>query len=89
MVGVQDIGGVTTVSASSISGEPPPECRQDAQCPQGVMRNASSRRGEKTFAVKKKTQNLIDADSALNHVSESSEQVTGFLLPRKPSSNFG
>jgi len=53
------------------------------------MRNASPRRGEETFAVKKKTQNLIDADSALNHVSESSEQVTGFLLPRKPSSNLG
>jgi hypothetical protein len=36
------------------------------------MRNASSRRDEKIFAVKKKTQNLIDADSALTHVSESS-----------------
>jgi hypothetical protein len=29
---------------------------------------------------KKKTQNLIDADSALNHVSESSRQVTGFCF---------
>jgi hypothetical protein len=43
----------------------------------------------KNICRQKENQNLIDADSALNHVSESSEQVTGFLLPRKPSSNFG
>jgi hypothetical protein len=35
----------------------------------------------------KKSQNLIDADSRLTHVSESSSQVAS-LLPRKPSSNF-
>ena len=36
----------------------------------------------------KKSQNLIDADSELTHVSESSLQVTSFVFPRKPSSNF-
>jgi len=44
-----------------------------------LMRNASPERDEKIFAMKKKTQNSIDADSALTHVSESSQQVTCFF----------
>ena len=46
------------------------------------MRNASPERDEKIFALKKKTQNSIDADSTLTHVSESSQQVTGFFCFR-------
>jgi hypothetical protein len=73
MVGVQDIGGVTTLLVSSSSGGTAALRASRTLRRFKALRETLHPSVTKNICHKKKTQNPIDADSALNHVSESSQ----------------
>src|SRR6185369_14450330 len=93
MVGLQDTG---CVNYYNIVG--PDHIRRNC-CPRagetldsaGPYGNRFTQAWQKRLTIQsqtRKSQNLIDADSELTHVSESPLQVARFLFPRKSSSNF-
>jgi hypothetical protein len=84
MVGIQDTGRVThygIVGPDTSGGTPLPKGLARRSIPQGHMEPLHPGVAKKTqpSQLNKKSQNLIDADSRLTHVSESSLQVTSLF----------